>query len=298
MGMTRRAVLITTAAALQARAAVHGMKLHLSCGALGIKASPQQALDYAARHGFDAIDADANAVSTLTPAEMKAKNVGWGLAGLPVDFRRDDARFRETMAAFPDYARKLKAAGVDRMTTWISPASRDLTYLANFRQHAARLGEVARVLNDNGLRFGIEYVGPKTAWTSQRYAFIHSLREMRELIAEMKLPNVGLVMDSWHWYTAGDTRDEMLALKASDVVSVDLNDAPSGIAVDQQVDSRRELPAATGVIDVRTFLAALKTIGFDGPVRAEPFNEAVRKMPPEDALAATIASLKKAFALL
>jgi sugar phosphate isomerase/epimerase len=298
MGMTRREVLLAAAAAMQARAAAHGMKLHLSCGAIGIKASPQQALDYAARHGFDAIDADANAISILTPAEMKARNVGWGLAGLPVDFRRDDARFREGMAAFPDYARKLKAAGVDRMTTWVSPASRELTYLANFKQHAARLGEVARVLNDSGLRFGLEYVGPKTSWTAQRYAFIHSLREMRELIAELKSPNAGLVMDSWHGYTAGDTRDDILALNAAAVVSVDLNDAPSGIPVDQQVDSRRELPAATGVIDVKTFLTALKTIGFDGPVRAEPFNEALRKMAPEDALAATIASLKKAFALL
>jgi len=51
------------------------------------------------------------------------------------------------------------------------------------------------------------------------------------------------------------------------------------------------------VIDVKTFLAALQTIGFDGPVRAEPFNEPLRKMPPEEALAATSASLKKAFAL-
>jgi predicted xylose isomerase-like sugar epimerase len=77
---------------------------------------------------------------------------------------------------------------------------------------------------------------------------------------------------------------------------VDLNDAPAGIPVDQQVDGKRELPAATGVIDAKSFLGALEKIGDDGPVRAEPFNEAVRRMAPEDALAATMASLKKAFA--
>jgi hypothetical protein len=33
-------------------------------------------------------------------------------------------------------------------------------------------------------------------------------------------------------------------------------------------------------------------------VRAEPFNEAVRKMPPEDAVAATARAMKKAFALI
>jgi len=280
-----------------AHARALGMQLHLSLGAIGVKATPEQALEYAARFGFDAIDADANSVAALSPSQLKSRNVAWGLAGLPVDFRRDEAKFREGMATFPKYVGTLRAAGVDRMTTWLSPASRDLTYRENFRQHADRLGQVARILNDEGLRFGMEYVGPKTSWTSQRYPFIHTLRELRELIAEMKLPNVGIVLDSWHWYTAGDTKEDILALKPRDVVSVDLNDAPAGIPVDQQVDSRRELPAATGVIDVKTFLAALQTIGFDGPVRAEPFNEPLRKMPPEEALAATSASLKKAFAL-
>lgn len=273
------------------------MQLHLSLGAIGIKATPEQAVDYAVRYGFDAIDADPNAIATFNASALKARNIGWGLAGLPVDFRRDDARFREGISVFPDYVRKLRVAGVDRMTTWISPGSRDLTYRENFRVHTARLAEVARILNDEGIRFGMEYVGPKTSWTSQRFPFIHTMREMRELIAEMKQPNVGLVLDSWHWYTAGDTREDILALKNRDVVSVDLNDAPAGLTVDQQVDSRRELPVATGVIDVKSFLGALQSIGFDGPVRAEPFNEPLRKMAPDDALAATIASLKKAFAV-
>jgi hypothetical protein len=48
------------------------------------------------------------------------------------------------------------------------------------------------------------------------------------------------------------------------------------------------------VIDVKTFLGALEKIGFNGPVRAEPFNEALRRMPPEQALQATIAALRKA----
>jgi sugar phosphate isomerase/epimerase len=68
--------------------------------------------------------------------------------------------------------------------------------------------------------------------------------------------------------------------------------------VDQQMDGKRELPAATGVIDTASFLGALQTIGYDGPVRAEPFNDAVRKMAPAEALAATKAAIEKAFALV
>ena len=77
---------------------------------------------------------------------------------------------------------------------------------------------------------------------------------------------------------------------------MDLNDAPAGVAIDQQMDGKRELPAATGVIDVASFLSALQAMGFDGPVRAEPFNDAVRKMVPAEALVATKAAMDKAFA--
>ena len=54
---------------------------------------------------------------------------------------------------------------------------------------------------------------------------------------------------------------------------------------DQMVDGKRELPASTGVIDIKSFLGALEKIGFDGPVRVEPFNDAVRQMPPDEAAA-------------
>jgi hypothetical protein len=39
-------------------------------------------------------------------------------------------------------------------------------------------------------------------------------------------------------------------------MTLDLNDAPH-LSIDQQVDDRRELPAATGVIPIKEFLGAL-----------------------------------------
>lgn len=278
------------------------MLLHLSCSALGIQASQREAVELAARHGFDCVDADGEYLGRLSTGElqdltalMAAKKIGWAMAGLPVDFRNTDAAFAAGIVALPAYAHGLQRAGVDKVTTWIPPSSRDLPYAANFRLHVARLGAVARILGDSAIRLGIEYVGPKTAWASQRYPFIHAMAATRELIAAIPQPNVGLVLDSWHWYHAGDTGADILALKASDVVSVDLDDAPKGIPKDQMVDGKRALPAATGVIDIKTFLGSLQRIGFAGPVRAEPFNDAVRRMTPDDAAAAARAALRKTF---
>ena len=281
----------------------HGMSIHLSCGALGIKASQTEAIDYAARYGFDVVDADGRYLGDLPASDltrlldaMRSKNVGWAMAGFPTEFRKDDAAFADSIKALPAFAAGVERAGVKRVTTWISPNSADLTYMENLKTHARRLREAAGILKDHGLRFGLEYVAPKTLWSTKRYPFVHTMAEMKELIAEIDRPNVGFVLDSWHWYTAGETKKDLLTLRADQVVSVDLNDAPAGVAIDQQMDGKRELPAATGVIDVASFLGALQAMGFDGPVRAEPFNDAVRKMAPAEALVATKAAMDKAFA--
>jgi sugar phosphate isomerase/epimerase len=302
MDTTRRAFLAAGAAGLAASllARSQGMSLHLSCGAIGVKASQTEAIDYAARFGFDSVDANATYLAALSDSDlarlldrMREQHISWALAGLPIEFRKDDQAFSESMKTFPAFAAALKRAGVVNVTTWISP---DHIYPENLRIHTRRLSEAATVLHDHGLRLGLEYVGPKTSWATQRYPFVHTMAEMKHLIAEIGRPNVGFVLDSWHWYTSGESKKDMLSLRGDQVVSVDLNDAPAGIPVDQQVDSKRELPASTGVIDVAAFLGGLKEIGYTGPVRVEPFNEAVRHMQPEQAIAAAKAALDKAFA--
>jgi len=105
-------------------------------------------------------------------------------------------------------------------------------------------------------------------------------------------------VDSWHWWQAGDTVEDVLSLKNEEIVSVDLNDAPSGVPKEQQKDGQRELPCATGVIDAAAFLKALVRIGYDGPVRAEPFNRALNELDNEAACAATIKAMRQAFELV
>jgi sugar phosphate isomerase/epimerase len=281
------------------------MTMDLVCGNLGISASQNEAIDLAARHGFESVGADGEYLASLSSGEsadlkslLKSKGLVFGAAGLPVEFRQDNVRFEASMKKLPGIAAGLQRAGAERMTTWLQPGHNQLTYIQNFRQHASRLRQVAAVLGDGGVRLGLEYVAPKTSWVRARYPFIHTLAEMRDLLAEINMANVGLVMDSWHWWHAGDTAADLLALRGRDVIAVDLNDAPAGIPKDQMPDNRRELPCATGIIDLGAFLSALNQIDYDGPVRAEPFNQAVNDMPKDDACEAAAASLKKAFALI
>ena len=289
-------------AARTAEAGSHSMKPCLAPGSIGVRANQTETIALAHRHGFAAVEPFPDFLAGLSSAEMaelradlEAKGLVWGAAGLPVEFRRDDGTFNEGLSRLSSLAAALQRAGAKRVGTWLSPGHGSLTYRRNFDQHARRLGEVSRVLADHGLRLGLEYVGTFTSRARQRFPFVHNLAETRELIAAIGGENTGVVLDSWHWWQAGDSEADLLALAPDDIVSVDLNDAPAGLAKDQQQDGKRELPAATGVIDVATFLRALVRIGYAGPVRAEPFNQALNALDNDAACATTLAALRKAF---
>ena len=312
----RRTFLTSSAAAtvglsLAARTAVAGETRHrkftmdLTPGMVGISGPLPEIVALAHRHGFESVAPDAGYIAGLSDggleellADLEAKELVWGTAGLPVDFRRDEETFTDGLERLPEFARHLERAGVTRVATWITPQSDTLTYLENFHRHARRLREVAQVLGARGLRLGLEYVGPKTSWTAGRFPFIHTMKEMQELIAEIGEPNVGLLLDSWHWYHADETAEDILALSNEDVVDCHVNDAPADIPKDEQVDLVRALPAATGVIDLAAFLGALVQIGYDGPVRAEPFDKELNALDNEAAAAKTAAAMRKAFSLV
>jgi len=76
------------------------------------------------------------------------------------------------------------------------------------------------------------------------------------------------------------------------IVSVwDSTDATPGAAVSGD-------EATDGVIDARGFLQALVDIDYDGPIRAEPFNQALNEMEDDDACRVSVEALDKAFGLV
>ena len=157
------------------------------------------------------------------------------------------------MSQLAQQAPALERAGVTRMSTWVMPTHPERNYLENFQLHADRIREIAKVLQDHNIRFGLEYVGPKTLRDRDKYAFISTMKETRALIEEIGQPNVGLVLDSFHWYTAEESVDDILTLTNDNIVACDLNDARAGLSPREQIDGQRELPVATGVVNAKDF---------------------------------------------
>ena len=188
-------------------------KMGLNPGAIGVKLDQEQLLEKASEYGFESIVAYSGTLAAWSDGQidefvgkMKSKNISWGASGLPMDFRKDKATFKKGLDGLPKHAEALQKAGVKRMSTWIMPTHNDLTYLENFKQHSKRLKEIAKILGVYGIRFGLEYVGPKTLMARDKYSFIHTLAECKELYKSTGEPNIGVQLDSFHWFCAGGNK--------------------------------------------------------------------------------------------
>ena len=100
----------------------------LTPGSIGVQADQRRAVELAHYFGFESVEAYARDLAALSDAELKdlrqemeAKRVAWAMAGLPVDYRRDEERFREGMKELPGTCQTLQRAGVTRLTN--SPTS-------------------------------------------------------------------------------------------------------------------------------------------------------------------------------
>ncbi|HUU91864.1 MAG TPA: sugar phosphate isomerase/epimerase family protein [Phycisphaerae bacterium] len=277
----------------------------LNVGQVGVRADPFEAVKLAVRYGYGAVTPMPWHLAKYSQeelerllAEMKAAGLAWGAGVVSPFFDPDDAKFKEKRGKILETAKVLGRAGVTRCMTWTGPGSDTLTYVANFRLHVRRAKEIGKVLGDHGLRLGIEYLGTKTMARKRKFPFARSLAGMKEVADEVGLPNVGLTLDAWHWFQAGDTEEDILRLTNREVVTADICDAPAGVPRDQMPDSPRKLPCTTGVIDVKAFLSGLVRIGYDGPVGTEPFDKSLRTMTTDEAMTVATNAMKKAFALI
>lgn len=277
-------------------------KTQLNGGLIGVRASQPQLNELASRWGFESITASASYLSGLTEtqlqdltADMRRKNISFGLGLLNLEFRKSEDEFKKVLKDLRPQAAALQKAGVTRVSTWIMSNHSELNYLQNFRFHTDRLRQLASILADFNIRFGLEYVGPKSIWAANRFPFIHTMAELKELIAAIDKKNVGIHLDTAHWFTAGESLDSISALKNEEIVGCDVNDALEGITpIRDQPGYQRELPATTGIIDIKSFLTALIKVGYDGFIQAEPFNAALEQLDNEEATKKTAASMKKA----
>lgn len=208
------------------------------------------------------------AEARLTPA----------VAGFPVEFRKDDATFRRDLANLEAAAQLVAAIGCPRMNTYLLSSS-ERPKAEQRKIYKQRLGPAADILARSHVRLGLEFLGPLHLRKMFPYEFIWRMDEMLEFAKEIG-PNVGLELDSWHWYHAGATVEDIIAAGKENIINVQVSDSPA-LPPERIRDDERLMPGE-GVIDLVSFFRALEGIGYREGVSPEVFGRGLKDLPPEE----------------
>lgn len=131
---------------------------------------------------------------------------------------------------------------------------------------ASNVREAADIAADHGLDLYLEPL----AWSN-----LNRHRHSLEIIERAGRANVGIALDTWHYWTTGDTLEEVAAtpkelIKAvhiSDGLDLDrVNDVP-----DQSV--HRNVVIGGGAIPLQEWIDAIKSTGYDGWWCSEMFSD-------------------------
>lgn len=261
------------------------MKLSLHGVILGQPLSFDELLDLAASLGYEGVDDGfgyalengADAYLELT-SKYGIEASTWGHG---VEWRTDEDTFRAGMATLPERAKVAQAIGCFRTCDWIMPAVEGdaAEALSTWKR---RWKELAAALGQYGHRFGLEFVGPRHIRVGKNVT-VYRMTDLLDIEAELGEPNLGLLLDSFHWFNAEHTVAELEALTNDNIVHVHLNDAPNR-SLDGQQDFERLAPGE-GIIDLVGFLGALKKTGYDGYMGVEIFSQELKALPNEEAAA-------------
>jgi 2-keto-myo-inositol isomerase len=145
------------------------------------------------------------------------------------------------------------------------------------------LRELSEVAAPFGVKLAFEFLG--FGWCSVR-----TLSQCWEIVRETNRPNIGLVIDTCHFYAGGSELRAIGEVDPRKVLIFHINDVEER-PLDTIEDEHRLLPGE-GVIPLDDILTALKGIDFDGLCSIELFRpEYWERDPAELAAAARAATL-------
>ncbi len=124
------------------------------------------------------------------------------------------------------------------------------------------LRELASIAERHNVALAFEFLGRKDC-------SVQTLELADEIIQKVNRRNIGLVIDSFHFYVGGSTIKMIDALDPKRLFIFHINDAED-LPLDQLTDAHRLLPGL-GTLKLKEMIEAFKRIGYDQVASVEIF---------------------------
>lgn len=135
------------------------------------------------------------------------------------------------------------------------------------------LREISNKFKKYKVKFAFEFLG--FPWCS-----VSTLERDSEIVKAVNRNNIGMVLDTFHFYAGGSTLDSIQKVDRERIYILHINDA-EGLPRSGLQDAHRLYPGE-GVIPLKEIVSRLKEIHYDGPVSIEMFRPEYWTQPAEE----------------
>src|SRR5262245_9937405 len=129
-------------------------------------------------------------------------------------------------------------------------------------ESARTLEQLSVIAERYGVALAFEFLG-------QPDCSVQTLDLASEIVTRVGKPNVGLVIDSFHFYAGGSTIESIDGLDARQLFIFHINDAEDRPR--EQLEDRHRLLPGLGILPLSQIVEALRRIGYDGVTSVEIF---------------------------
>jgi 2-keto-myo-inositol isomerase len=133
------------------------------------------------------------------------------------------------------------------------------------------LRDLAGIAEKHGVALAFEFLG-------QADCSVQTLELANHIVQQAARPDIGLVLDTFHFYAGGSTLASIAEVDASRLFIFHINDAED-LPREQLTDAHRLLPGL-GILPLREIKSALDSIGYDKVASIEIFRPAYWEQDP------------------
>jgi 2-keto-myo-inositol isomerase len=246
------------------------MKIALN-GATTMKADLRTDIVSAAEAGFDGIEIWASKLRRfldLSPAsELRRMIAEHGLDAVSINSIeritfRDSNGHRELLDECGSLSRIAADIGCHCIVVVPSPFPNGISRDEIIDESSHVLRRMAEVARDSDVRLGFEFLG-------QSSCSVQTLDLANEIVEKTGASNVGLVIDSFHFYAGGSRLDSIREIDPKRICVFHINDAED--RPPSELEDRHRLLPGLGILPLRAIVESLEAIGYDGYASVEIF---------------------------
>jgi 2-keto-myo-inositol isomerase len=255
------------------------MELGLN-GATTLKADLATDIAVAGRAGFEFVE--------IWAAKLMGYLERGGLPALKRDLRRaglraatlnsvehvtfnDPSGHVRMLEDFQRFCRVAQAVGAETVIVVPSPRPKGVSLAAIERESIRVLRELSAIARPYGVRLAYEFLGFADCT-------VNTLAQCAAIVEKVARPNVGLVLDTFHFFAGGSRIASIREANPEKIFIVHINDVER--APRRKMHDALRLYPGKGILPLAGILRALKAIGYAGGFSVEIFRPQYWNRPP------------------